>query len=513
MDWDDFEDPFEKMEDEEDKKYQKLIEEYEERERKTREEEERKEELTKKVTSEKEEEKLSQKADDIKKLHALDYWMRCFNKSSYKNEIVGQALFHVVLGQALATQKIESEDGSMLDWRMHLCWIQSSGSGKGKATGFVERVFSHPRFLRRRKDVVTGLPILAKYKTHKLGRMTSASLINTLRKDKRGLVEKDKRSGKEVIKEGVVQREDFVYSEEGRVLLEDTAEGKELQEILMIAMETIGSTGNIYNKTLTDYTETCPTTSTSSFVITTRPFGQIKHTLVESGMVQRFMFYPRSLAFEDRKEMNKLSSFSFRKDPNNTFKKDFEVMIDEINKIIDFVLNGSVEFNPETQDDLLPFLYERQQILTYEIESTIPNLEEKSILNSIISRFKDNIAKMAHHSAAMRFSRFVEKQDMQYAYDFFMEIFKAQKIWMGDHIQEDWKAKKSRMELKDLVSKYIIAKNVDVPLDDMVNIVARRMEKSDVSAMYMLEQLSAGAHPIIQIVEKSGRKVVKLNTF
>ena len=116
------------------KKVAELQSEYFEREKKEQKEEAKEKKLAEKKITKKEEKELEEKADTIKKLYALDYWMRCFNRVSYFNEISGQALFHTCLGQALNTLKIYLEDDSELDWRLHYLWIQDSGSGKGKAT-------------------------------------------------------------------------------------------------------------------------------------------------------------------------------------------------------------------------------------------------------------------------------------------------------------------------------------------------------------------------------------------
>ena len=119
--------PFEQAEIEKADRILKLEDEYRAREKKKAEEEVRRQKLEEKKTTEEEKEILEEKAGDIKKLYSLDYWMRCWDRVSYCNEVSGQAMFHVVLGQALNTFKIFLEDDSEIDWRLHFLLIQDSG--------------------------------------------------------------------------------------------------------------------------------------------------------------------------------------------------------------------------------------------------------------------------------------------------------------------------------------------------------------------------------------------------
>jgi hypothetical protein len=124
-------DPLEQADIDEAETVTKLQREFIERELETKKEEERIQELAEKTTSIKEKAELEKKAEEIKKLYALDYWMRCFNRVSYVNSVAGQALFHVCLGQALCNHKISLEDDSEIDLRMHFLWLQDSGCLSG----------------------------------------------------------------------------------------------------------------------------------------------------------------------------------------------------------------------------------------------------------------------------------------------------------------------------------------------------------------------------------------------
>ncbi|MFW6246653.1 MAG: hypothetical protein ACOC22_00560 [bacterium] len=478
----------------------RLQEEYLKREKEEEKQRKKIDKLAKKKISDKNTKELEKKADNIKKLYVLDYWLRCFNRVSFCNPIPAQAFFHVCLGQAFHNYFIYLDDDSRIDWRLHFLWIQDSGSGKGKAMNFLNKVYSK---LQKVEVLDKTKTHKRPYKTHKLGRMNPASLINTYQIDKKGNIMKDQ-NGIERVKKGIVESYDVIYSEEGRALLQNTEVSFELQEIFMTAVEAVGTPNNIYTKTLTNYDEPCETRSTASFIITTRPFGKVKQTLVESGMIQRFIFFPRKLTFEDREEMNRLSSFAFkRKDKKSPFENDFNNLIEEMKKVVSFGIANRIDFNPDQVDDCLSFLHEKMMYFTRDVEYTIPSDDNRYILQSFVSRYKENMITMAFHSAIMRFSKWVELEDLQYAYDYFEKLYQAQKFWVGIAVEEDKRTRQEEQELKKEIERVIRSDTNDLmDLSDLVNTLSRKFDKDYNSMYYHVKKLSRGSNPYIEIYDK-----------
>lgn len=505
---DDIISPWEKDAMEMSRNIKKLEDDYKKRQSTIQEEQERKDKLAEKKITIKEQKELKKKADDIKKLYALDYWMNCYNRVSYFNEIAGQALFHSAIGQALNLFRIELEDDSSIDWRLHFLWIQDSGSGKGRAINFVNRLFRHPNFVKR---ISTNNRQIRKYRTNKLGRMNATALINTFKLDKHGRPEIDD-NGQEIVKLGVLEQNDFIFSEEGRALLEGSNESFELQEIFMTSMETIGSPNNIYTKSLTNYINTCRTRCTASFVFTTRPFGKIKQTLVESGLIQRFIFYPRQLDYDDRKSMNRASSFAFKtKGAKTAFREDFDRMIEELNKVVKFAFENKIAFDEEKIDELLSFLHEKMMWFTDDVENTVPNDTNRYILQSFVSRYKNNMVIMAFHSAAMRFSTKVEKQDLQYAFDYFKKLFEAQKTWISLSVLEDKDIKAEDLSMRGEIAKLLKEDlNQELTLPDLIKAMAKKFNKDYNAMRYHIIKFSKGGNPLIRILDDDNKRRQKV---
>jgi hypothetical protein len=502
--------PFEQEEIDEAKKIMKLEAEYLKREKQTLLEEEKRKELEKKKITKQEAEELEDKASNIKKFYTLDYWMRCWNRVSYHNEISGQAMFHVALGQALNTFKITLEDDSELDWRLHYLLIQDSGSGKGRGINMASRVFRHPKFLKIEQYDDTKPPTKRKFKCHKLGRMNAASLINTFEVNQKGEIVKDE-NGLEQVKLGVLESNDFIFSEEARQILTSNTEAFEIQEILMTGMETIGSVNNIYTKQLTNYKEECQTRCTASFALTTRPFGKIKQTLVESGLFQRLMFYPRKLTYEDRINMQKKSSFAFKSAKTKTpFSKEFDKMIEELNKVCEFAHYNYIDFDIDKIDDLLSYLHEKMMWFTDDVENTVPTEDNRYILQSFVSRFKDNMVIMAFHSAAMRYSKIVERQDLQYAFDFFSQLYEAQKVWVSLNVEEDKDVKNEDRAMRMAITQYLKNDlNEATTFPELVKFMAKEFQKDYVGMSYHIKKFARGNYPLIKIEDNPDNQRMK----
>lgn len=488
-------------------KISKLEDEYSLREKKKTEEEVKRKKLEDKKITKEEKEVLEGKAEDIKKLYSLDYWMRCWDRVSYCNEISGQAMFHVVLGQALNTFKVYLEDDSEIDWRLHFLLIQDSGSGKGRGINMASKVFRHPKFLKIEQFDDKKPSTSRKFKTHKLGRMNAPSMINTFEIDNKGNIVTDD-NGLEKVKLGILESNDFVFSEEARQILTSTTEAFELQEILMTAMEPIGSINNVYNKQLTNYVDECPTRCTASFALTTRPFGKIKQTLVESGLFQRLMFFPRKLTFDDRVAMQKKSSFAFKAARTKTpFATEFNKMIVELNKVCLFAHDNFIDFNTNNIDDLLSFLHEKMMWFTEDVESCVPVEDNRYILQSFVSRFKDNMVIMAFHSAAMRYSKVVERQDLQYAFDFFKQLYEAQKVWVSLSVEEDKEVKNEDTAMRNAITQHLkLDLNEATTLPELVKHMAKKFQKDYVGMRYHVTKFSRGNYPLIKIVDNPDNK-------
>lgn len=427
--------------------------------------------LIKYPTSEKHQAHINSKSKMIETFYALDYWQECFSKVSFHNEILGQCLFHVAIGQALRNKNIYFEDGSQVDYRINVLSIQDSGSGKSKSLGFLTEVM---------------LKIQPKIKIHKLGRMNPASLINTYAIDRKGNIVIDE-NGIEQVKFGILEEFDFIYSEEGRSILDYSKEAFELQEMFMTAIETIGSKSNIYTKTLTNYIVPCETTSRASFVIVSRPFGKIKQTLIESGLMQRFIFYPRELKYSDRQEMNKIQSFSFRNRNKQTdFSQKFNILIENMNSIIQFANENVIDFNEKNIDEILSFLYEKIMFFTNDIEFKILHKDIKYIMQSFVSRYKDNMIKIAFHSAIMRKSKYVEKEDLQYAFNLFKKIYDSQKIWININVEENTKYIKEELEIKKLIKKILSSKSLSY--NELISELSTHSYKDEIVCQYILDK-------------------------
>ena len=153
--------------------------------------------------------------------------------------------------------------------------ILSHNSGKGQGIDFFRKIGE-----RCQKTVDEKKSPL---RLHKVGRTTSAALINSWEVDPKT------KAFTNVVKPGLLAKNDVVYWEEAGKLIRGDAHNEDTNDIILTITEPFGSSKNIYEKNLAGYPEPATTKSDCSIVATTRPIENIKSYLLYSGLMQRFM--------------------------------------------------------------------------------------------------------------------------------------------------------------------------------------------------------------------------------
>jgi len=378
---------------------------------------------------------IKRKAENIGKYYAYDKWRLLFDKVSFCNEVPGQVLFHVLLGQLLKDHKIQQSGDIQEDLRLHFFWIQDSGSGKSRATEFLRKVSE--RFYVRESESKKRI-----LRVYKMGKTTDASMINSWRYDNK------KREYTTIPQFGILAKNDIIYWEEANKLITGGQFSEETQEIVMTAVEPIGSRNNVYQKELRDYPAPAETTCEASFVAVTRPLENLKPQLLYNGLLQRFVTYFRTLDDSERQEMFDRASLSSFKDKNDTFLQELDLLVDEIKKIVDFSGSVMVDLEPKERARLLKHISNKISWFTENIVKSVFSGELQNILHSFNSRIRNNMIVVASHSALMRGSKVVQEEDIEYSFELMKKCFLSIKDWMELNFTErvdDIKNKRQRI--------------------------------------------------------------------
>jgi len=466
-------------------------EKYKQLEREKKKEEERVEKLAKTTTTAKDATRLEKEAEKIEHLSAVDLWERVFSQVSFCNEVSIRCLFHVYFGQMVRDKKIWLQGSSYLDWREHFNLIQNTGTGKGK----MANLFT---------EITLGLqkPNGQHCQVEKLGRLSVPALINTAIVGKNGKPKIDNDTGRMKMKDGVLAETDFVVLEESRQLLKPGKDNEEIQEIFMTVCEPYGSSSNVYNKRLMEYTHPVETRSPTSWIGTTRPLGKIKDVLTISGLLQRTLFYPREVDNATRAEMNKRAALAIAsKKKREEFDREKKEMLAECQRAAKFAEENDITISRDKEDVIASFIYEKQKWFMDDIVKTISDAYIKEIMNGFVSRYRDHLVVIAHHSAAMRYSCDVEKVDVEYAFRLLKELYLALKLWVETKVERDISEVKEQQGIAEMVQTYIAA-NEGCRYKELVRYVAKRRRATYQASSYHVRRLTEGQHRLIAIKDK-----------
>lgn len=477
----------------------KLADRHERREQKKDDELKKQKEISEIKLTKQEKKDVKKKAEKIQKYYTYDLWNHLFDKVSYYNELGGQALFHVLLGQLMSHFKIYKKSGRYIDWRVHFFWIQNSRSGKGEGVSFMIRAAKKLEKLKR----VNGTWMMQTIDIFKGGTSTDAAWVNDydmiIKKGRRVVNMKD---GKPVIKAGIIEVKDIVYFEEARTFLEPGQHKKELPEICMTAMEPIGSLKNRWTKKLKDYDLEVPTESSSSFIFTTRPLQNFKGYIAYSGLFQRCMVVIREVDTNLRKLMNKkdaVSSVAIDGEIED-FERNFEELLVEIRKIVEFAHKNQIGFNQDEAEQLQAYLIEKVEWFEKYLDDNVTNQEHKSILETFVGGYKNQILIIAHHAAVMRMSNEVGLEDIEYAFQFVKETFYELVKWISITIRPEREIKEENIELKKYISSLLKIRSPRGK-NDIARHLAKKFDWTIPGAYYHINKLLEGKFSFLESSE------------
>lgn len=212
-------------------------------------------------------------------------WKELTNMYSLDNEIGGEILFHILIGQYFKNVKIGFY-AEEKDVRVSALWCQPTRTGKGQA-------------MKVLKKACTELGITWKKATQ----ITDAGLIGSVNREidmyniKHNLQPGNNRY-LNPIEEGDLARYDIIIFDEARKLLKP---GPWTEDMLSIFQESLDYPG-LVRKKLSSRHE-IEFVSTSSIIGTTYFIKQIKEVLLYQGFFQRILLYIRKIDYKQRQSM------------------------------------------------------------------------------------------------------------------------------------------------------------------------------------------------------------------
>ncbi len=339
-------------------------------------------------------------------MNAIEIYMKYFETKSKKNEFFGQLSGHVILGQITKQIQIPQEN-YYDDNRVHLLLIQRSGTGKTAGSDV---------FL----DITNELGLAI----HPLDDFSDASAAGTVIQDEDNREETH-------IREGFLGNSDIVHSDEASTLFDPARHQARMLNFIQKACNPIGSAGNIINRSLSP--GAINTTSTSSFLFTTFPpeNQRMIATILNSGIMQRMMFFPRVLDTATKKDMS-------REVGKQMFKRGSDQRaLDENPLEGDVTLTDVVQAFAELRDiyedvveieipqQLETFVLQKIDFMYDFIHTNIKRDDIKEKAEDFVNRWTVMIRKLATHKAILDKKFRIRKSDMVYAWRIIHKIMIA----------------------------------------------------------------------------------------
>ena len=370
-----------------------------------------------------------------------DDFLRLFNQKSYQNEIIGECLFYSFIMVLLRKRGVEIESkNSMMDKLISplafFC-TQESGSGKDQALDFLEELINEINTTLRIKKKHS---LLIKYENLSGGESPEI-YFSRPELDNKGVIKIDKKTGEPLIIKGKLERNDVLLVRECSFLFR--IKGKERQNILEILLQVLE--GREISKELVSWGKhVIPTRSNCAYIGMSRPVIELQEVITSSGLLQRGLFYGRTISREEREKMDDMiAAGSVDKEK---YRKDFKVLAQ---RITDFYINiDSDVFRMEDSKlgrELIHSYKKKKRDFVYdEIQSDL--LQE--VLNTFINRIDEVCIKLSYVNCYSRGGSIPDEADIQSSLNILGKIFDSLILWLDTNLVDVTRKDRQTLEYR-----------------------------------------------------------------
>lgn len=360
-------------------------------------------------------------------------WSKLFNQRSFNNDLYGQALFHSVLG-IICDIKVPIKRNQFIWARPSLFYIQRSRSGKNEGMYFVENILKH----FHKKTILNNKPVKVRpIRCLRVGKKTDPTLLNRfVMVNKKGMMEvKRNDDGTPQIIQGELEKNDLIWYPEASYLLNPSNYNEEEVNIHLNLLETEGT----FTKELEKWGGLQSETKGGNYslIAISRPIEDIKKYIVYNGLLQRCLFIARHLSRQERRmmlEMVALHAHSTKKQ-RQEYEKDFIQLIKDLKEIQDFALLNPPEIRDEESELFISELHKKLMYFDASIQRECSFETNKDIFEDFIANYTNLMLTIIYQSAVIRRSKYVKLVDLEYAFNFFDNMFNKIKPWIEENIE------------------------------------------------------------------------------
>lgn len=350
------------------------------------------------VEPQKERTKTVELIEKNKDYEPIKMFINDFDKYCYNSKFSGVLHFHSLLGQKIKEVFIFKNGTDKIDQRINVFIVQPSGTGKGKGMNFL---FSVGRAIGLNCSLLTDF--------------SDSALIGSYEKG-------TKREGN-IKLTGLFEEADVIGCEEAESIFEKQVYKEGTVRRFNTAFNTIGTaTNNIFKPLRYGTINFYPSFSGSFASVMFQDF----HIQIKSGFFQRQLVYIQEEAIEKRllnlSEDIKRVSFTTSKSKRQEVSVSENNLLQVYNEVFEGLKKYAEKTEFEEEQGLNEYIKELLEELFIET-SRVQNSEIMGILFSFLSRWTEQLYKLAFHSVIIRRSSTIQKQDIDYAFSIMVRCY------------------------------------------------------------------------------------------
>jgi len=374
--------------------------------------------------------KQENKFDPIRKDDAGDEfikrWCNVYEEYQWDTPHIPKAAMHVVLGQvpSVRDMKIYTSKARYEDGRVHVLWLQPSGTGKQGAIDFVEDVSG--------KVVADGMGLTMETPDD----FTDAAILGTYEEIKRWSKEEHGWVVEKIPVEGWLAKGvlDIFAMPECSVLFEAKSQYKEnLMVWFQRAMDPIGR--NKITKKLAKG-DAIYVNPVCSFFLTSYIPPSFTKRVTERGLVQRMITIINEVPIKKRHDsmLKGIDGLGLTDNSLDSLKTEREYLSYYMSELNEPYKNARMKADPNVMSNLKAVVYHIQDML-----EGIPRYQQEQ-LSKFTNRSLTHAIKLTYHHAILRRDNTVEIEDVSYAEEFLYPIWKKLIHHFQDALETDVKA-------------------------------------------------------------------------
>ena len=364
----------------------------------------------------------------------LEKWTSVFCEYSYNNERYAQLCLHLTLGQIYKLRFIQ-KGAQKIDGRINIAAFWDASGGKSAPYGFV-------------KDML----IAAGKEVRDLDDFTDAALIGTWRDAEED--EEDEAEAGLILEPGILQLSDVLHFDEASTLFMETQHTKKAINFLEKALNPIGSAHSLISKKLARGPPIEFYTQLSLYLTTYIP-ENIGQEFLNKGLMQRTLVLPKRLSFTDRVDNLRLDVDKLGR--TTVTPELYEEIKTDITRLARM---ESVRLTSEPQeldwDGVREYVKNRAVRLLMMTESLDAGVQ--SVATSLIARYTNFMYVIAMHACSVRGDRVINREDVDYAYEFIHTIMEHVLPWLemdSGITRKDAKEEKLRKQLQRIYNQLL----------------------------------------------------------